>query len=274
MNSPIENTFDIQNASVLSKISAITYDKSPSLNGWKIEVIEPSPNPDDILALILTNDTDRVIAFRGTKDIKNWMIDVDCKFIKEYDSKVHKGFSTALDTIQAKILSSIFSLEAKKLRLWITGHSLGGALAALFAWRFVMTYHYQPFSGVYTFGQPRVGNWNFRNDYNSLTDLCSHTFRIIHSADIVPHVPFLFGLFRHNKHEIFFNDLRVWKEDAPLLWKLKGEIQATFNLMLKLHPAWLDDHYISNYESLFDKIKDTIKDTIEEKKVEKVEKGM
>lgn len=46
------------------------------------------------------------------------------------------------------------------MSLWLTGHSLGGAMATLAAaW---LAERKIPFSGAYTFGQPRVGDDNFQ----------------------------------------------------------------------------------------------------------------
>ena len=43
-------------------------------------------------------------------------------------------------------------------------------------------------SGVYTFGQPRVGLFNFCDNYNQL--LRSRTFSFVNREDLVPRVPF------------------------------------------------------------------------------------
>src|SRR5438045_5202108 len=72
--------------------------------------------------------------------------------------------------------------------LWLTGHSLGGALAVLCGAAFSMTNTIRLVSGVYTFGQPRVGLFNFCNNYNHL--LSSRTFRFVNREDLVPRVTF------------------------------------------------------------------------------------
>ena len=60
-------------------------------------------------------------------------------------------------------------------------------------------------AGVYTFGQPRVGNAAFAAFYNKHSD--THvTWRITHHRDIVPHLPErLFG-FRHEATEVFYGN--------------------------------------------------------------------
>ncbi|KAK6046120.1 hypothetical protein COOONC_16375, partial [Cooperia oncophora] len=40
---------------------------------------------------------------------------------------------------------------------------------------------------VYTFGEPRVGDYTFAKKFNSMI---SESYRVVHSKDIVPHTPF------------------------------------------------------------------------------------
>jgi hypothetical protein len=120
----------------------------------------------------------------------------------------------------------------------------------LFAWRVTERYRRQPFSGVYTFGQPRVGNAVFRARYDA-SGLRCQTFRVIHSADMVPHVPFLLGFYRHAGHEIFVNDSGRWREEAPFLWKVSSEAAAHLHRLVRFRAAALEDHHIDTYLKLF-----------------------
>jgi Lipase (class 3) len=85
--------------------------------------------------------------------------------------------------------------------LYITGHSLGGALAMLFAYRW--SNPTIPIAGIYTFGQPRVGDAKFRRRYDVL--LGARTFRVVNEEDIVPRVPGLLLGYRHAGQEVFFS---------------------------------------------------------------------
>ena len=64
--------------------------------------------------------------------------------------------------------------------LYITGHSLGAGLAVLCALEFQTN---NPI--VYTFGEPRVGDWDF-----SQISVALNGFRITHNRDVVVHVPY------------------------------------------------------------------------------------
>ena len=82
------------------------------------------------------------------------------------------------------LLPCIRRLDEKGCKIWITGHSLGAALATLCAGR------YGRAQGVYTFGSPRVGNENFKQH------LDVEIYRIVNNDDIVPRLPSL-GVYTH-----------------------------------------------------------------------------
>jgi triacylglycerol lipase len=256
MNSPFANRFDFGNAAHLAGASARAYGAAARSDGiGESQWFEASST--DTRALILRFSDDVVVAFRGTADPRNWLTDFDCKFVREKGCRIHTGFNAALDSIEDKIVPGIIKAlqgGSHRRRLWLTGHSLGGALAMLFAWRVVARNHRQPFSGVYTFGQPRVGDSVFRDTYH-FSGLSCRTFRVVHSADLIPHLPCLLGCYRHPWHEIFFRDMGEWREDGPFLWKAAGEAAANFHRMARLRVAELADHHIDTYLNLFRDLK-------------------
>ncbi|VDO78638.1 unnamed protein product [Heligmosomoides polygyrus] len=72
-------------------------------------------------------------------------------------------------------------------KLIFTGHSLGGALAALAAARTVKQ-GLRPGDQVtmYTFGEPRVGDITFARNFDSMI---KNSYRVVFRRDIVPHLP-------------------------------------------------------------------------------------
>ncbi|KXZ54217.1 hypothetical protein GPECTOR_5g309 [Gonium pectorale] len=70
-------------------------------------------------------------------------------------------------------------------RLWVLGHSLGGAIA-LMAATYLDGHESIPVTGVYTFGCPRVGDTTWASAY-PLRDV---TLRLENTGDIVPTLPF------------------------------------------------------------------------------------
>ncbi len=87
-------------------------------------------------------------------------------------------------------------IEAPKNRLekiYITGHSLGGAMAALMGVMLKMEPVYQAIAErmgpIYTFGQPMIGNQGFARACAKNPFLGGNVFLYIFGLDIVPALP-------------------------------------------------------------------------------------
>ena len=115
----------------------------------------------------ITGDQNKIIVvFRGSKSIKNFITDIlaypkkinpnSCNAqIRNY--KGHGGFVTALNTVYEKVMVTLTNdPRFEKKQLYITGHSLGGALAALLAFRLEANGIAKP--KLYSFGCPPVGD--------------------------------------------------------------------------------------------------------------------
>lgn len=95
-------------------------------------------------------------------------------------------------------------------KLFVTGHSLGGALAALYSTMLHFTGETELVSklgAVYTFGQPRVGDQDFAA--YATEALVGKYFRVVYCNDVVPRIPFdndLFS-FRHFGDCAYFNSV-------------------------------------------------------------------
>jgi triacylglycerol lipase len=98
--------------------------------------------------------------------------------------KVHQGFQRALDEVWQDLLDALKPLHSPSRTLWMTGHSLGAALATLAAER------YKNVQGLYTFGSPRVGDSRFRVQFPA------KGYRLVHNNDIVTELP-LPGIYFH-----------------------------------------------------------------------------
>lgn len=157
-----------------------------------------------------------VVSFRGTETIENWIEDLKIAKTDRNMScsgcRVHSGFYDAWASISSQVLSEVRMLRDSypAAGLYITGHSLGAALATLSA--YVMQYdNGLDIAGVYTYGSPRVGNSDFASFFND--ESATHvTWRVTHHRDIVVHLPFYHLLnFHHVGTEVFFPD-----EDSPI----------------------------------------------------------
>ncbi|ODP97239.1 lipase [Salinivibrio sp. SS3] len=130
--------------------------------------------------LIKTNDF-IVLSFRGTeplelKDIKSDAHATLTKCVTE--GRVHSGFHDAYNSIEVEVIQALE--QYRELPLFITGHSLGGALATIAAKRIT---HSGGNAACYTFGAPRV------SDDHWLMTMKTPIYRVVNSSDGVTMVP-------------------------------------------------------------------------------------
>lgn len=136
---------------------------------------------------IASTDKFVVVTFRGTETdkVEDIITDLDTGMTKGYKGKIHKGFKQAYNKVKAPIELKLADHKAQSKALWLAGHSLGGALATLAAYDLKEKGY--KVSGVYTIGQPRVGNKSFTRAFDSL--LKNRCFRFAHKDDKVPQIP-------------------------------------------------------------------------------------
>lgn len=136
-------------------------------------------------ALLARNDKQKrlILAFRGTepKDVRDIKADINAKLQSDVGGgKSHRGFSKAYWVIGYDIQARLSQDDISDYRLYITGHSLGGALAT------IATKHLKHKGGIsacYTFGAPRVGNKDW------VEDIKPPMYRVVNSSDVVPMLP-------------------------------------------------------------------------------------
>lgn len=143
---------------------------------------------------IVWNKTEMVLAFRGTEPDEFSDITADLNAIPDraqVGGWVHNGFQNELEKVWAKVLKTIAD-EIGDRKLYICGHSLGGAMATVAASR--LNPH-----ALYTYGSPRVGTKKFVKNIT-----CPH-YRHVNNNDIVPKVPFAFLGYRHHGELRYIN---------------------------------------------------------------------
>ncbi|MBN1363547.1 MAG: lipase family protein [Syntrophaceae bacterium] len=214
-------------------------------------------------AFLATREQDKmaVLAFRGTektswRDIK---ADIDARFYTDSERvMIHNGFYLVFSCVEQLIREKLITLD--KYALYVTGHSLGGALA-LIATRALNS---DNLAACYTFGSPKVGNGEFADIIKP------PIYRVVNYLDPVPCLPDTYLVNILN----FF--LRKFKKIIPLLEKLGSyahhgdqrfltpcnnpsevKVRANYNEILRtiqMVAKWIknrkidvDDHAIGNY---------------------------
>jgi hypothetical protein len=201
------------------KLSYATYCPPPDLVAWNctycqsgqqiVDVIE-NIETDNLAITTIDRETLRInLVFRGSHSIKNFIQDI--QFLKsdmELDGLdgvyIASGFYKAYMALADRIAISLDNILANNPgidQIYISGHSLGGAISSIAAIDLKQRLGYNVV-GSYTFGSPRVGNVDFSELYQKLV---GNTKRFTNNADIVPHLPpILFG-FRHVLRESWLN---------------------------------------------------------------------
>jgi len=124
-----------------------------------------------------------VLAFKGSENILDWATNLDCIQIEDNGAQVHRGFMQALEKAWPTISESLQKmLERKKRKIWVTGHSLGGALATLATRRLLLDMKVDQIE-THTFGQPRVG------DKAMCRQMTSTFYRFAYTSDPITFFP-------------------------------------------------------------------------------------
>jgi hypothetical protein len=148
----------------------------------KLKLIKTFDN-NGTQAIFLENDNYVFLGFRGTEatSIKDIKADANA-VIKACDTggKIHSGFDAAFNQLSIEIQTLLNEDRFVKKPLFITGHSLGGALATVATKKLT---HKGGVAACYTFGSPRVG------DIDWTINIKTPIYRIVNAADPVTMLP-------------------------------------------------------------------------------------
>uniref|UniRef100_A0AC34RGB6 Fungal lipase-like domain-containing protein n=2 Tax=Panagrolaimus sp. JU765 TaxID=591449 RepID=A0AC34RGB6_9BILA len=155
-----------------------------------------------------------IVSFRGTEGFLQLVSEgVETVFDKKVTSAIGGGISeyffNGFNMIwNAGMKNDFITLKNQYpgYKIWVTGHSLGGAMASICASTIIGT-KLAPANNVYlyTFGQPRTGDKDYSSKHDSLG--FAATNRITHHRDIVPHIPTEnFKGYYHHMSELFYNN--------------------------------------------------------------------
>lgn len=160
---------------------------------------------DNTQAWVASNADHIVVAFRGTEaptaieGLKDWLLTnaMNLLILPEgrlgtdlaaagVGARFHQGFVNAIGEVWDPVYAEVERLLQESERpLWITGHSLGGALALFAGWLFsrkMINVHQ-----IYTFGAPMIGNRAAVDAFNR--EFKGKIFRYVNQPDPVPRLP-------------------------------------------------------------------------------------
>jgi triacylglycerol lipase len=225
--------FSIDNALAMMWFSQLAYEAdatdagpNPTIGivatgGWGFASVKPFVHHKLDLAdsfetsgLIGERDDAVVLAFAGTDPgvWKTLATDFDLRPVPGRD--IHGGFARAADAAKMDIVQAVALSRQRGKPLFVTGHSLGGALAALAAQQADQMQDGVTPRAVYVFGMPRTGGVTFRTAYNA--ELGDVTYRLVHGDDVVARVPPSATGFRHVGRMLWCPSGGKFSRTAPL----------------------------------------------------------
>lgn len=165
--------------------------------GWDFDPVKDFAflSRENTQLFLLKRGEDVFLSFRGTEteNFWDWRIDADVTptldpVLGADGGLVHRGFSEALGNIWPDLCTTLSVWgQGAPLSCWITGHSLGAALAELAAVRLARHFSPKSVKGAYTFGKPRVGDATFARLVAEV--LPERTFWLANHLDLVPRLP-------------------------------------------------------------------------------------
>lgn len=169
-------------------------------------------------AVLPTEDSTCVVAFRGSVNLNNWLTDAKA-YLADFPSNssiarglsvpcegcaIHHGFSEAYDELAPDMLSQLKHKGCSQLH--VAGHSLGAGVATVAAMELRALGWQVP--KVWVYGSPRVGNNAFVREFVDLAlkqGADPPAWRVVHYHDPVPHTG-PSSLYTHVPEEVYFPD--------------------------------------------------------------------
>lgn len=201
---------------------------------------------DNAEVYVFYNKKDLVISCRGTEPTSLNDILADLEVIKavwsfkEGRGYVHYGFKEEVDKVYKHIYQYVKN-HAQDKKIWLTGHSLGAAMATQIAAR--LKEDGQKIQYVYTFGSPRPGGSEF-------AVWCDNNLkhqRFVNNNDIVPCIPTAFRWRHSGQCHYIKSSGKVTKLSA---WSIARVLDKGLAIVVALFHARLDsvsDHSINDY---------------------------
>ncbi len=259
---PNKTSFDLVNAQATAKASQLAYKKKgdilKTLKTWGFsQAMFFSNFKVGTQGFVAGNDDMILVAFRGTEggELKDWKADAKIKKVPgKGGGHVHRGFKKALEGVSSDMAAAVREYRRKGQPVFVTGHSLGAALAGLAV--AASSTERVEIAGLYTYGMPRVGNKVFAKKF--MKNYGKRTFRFINNNDIVTRVPPASVGYKH-VGVVKYLTAKGKLESGTGSWKnfkrrLKGQLVGRAQDFLKPGTDGLKDHSMKNYVRILNKL--------------------
>ena len=141
------------------------------------------------MGFLATQGNTAYLVFRGTVTPREWLFDATTGLTPYRAVKwgnVSDGFLKIYNRCRESFMKPLAALSPACKQLFVSGHSLGGALSLLALPDVVQSTPFKD-AQVYNYGCPRVGDNDFAQAYNSQPK--TTTYRVVNSSDLVTSIP-------------------------------------------------------------------------------------
>lgn len=195
-------------------------------------------------AALIEHENYFCMTFRGTNELADWLDNINAFSTRELFGKFHRGFWNSVEDVWQPIFDRYQELlKEKKRPLFITGHSLGGAMATVAAAKLI---HVDlPFTSVYTFGQPRALTQHTARVFNN--ECKSRFFRFHNNNDIVTRAPARVMGYSHVGTYFYISQEGVIHEEVGFWFRFLDYVDGAMEALKEKGIDAIADHSIDEY---------------------------
>lgn len=243
--------FDLRTALHLASAAELVYAEpglveQTALNSWRYAEFL-FLDVESTQCLVAADPQSILVCFRGTEAerLEDWMADLDFSLVPgPWGGRVHEGFYDALSCVWHLLDNEVRRLQdAIPRRLWVTGHSLGAALAALSVARWCEARC--PVAGLYTFGQPRTGDSDFARSFDFA--FRPFAFRVVNHLDVITRAPPRSLGYQHLGTFVYLTDSGAVSDDIGWWQRFLTGWSGAVESILDWGQQGLADHRMANY---------------------------
>lgn len=256
---PYKTSLDEGNAYWMARLSRAVYTKVSDDNEFPDEdailadLQGEDPNfisvhgadHDTAQAALIEHHDFLCMAFRGTNELGDWLDNLNAFPRDELFGRFHTGFWQSVSDVWHPIHQRYQELrDTDKRPLFITGHSLGGAMATIAAARLV--HRDQPFTAVYTFGQPRCMNRGAAMFFNA--EAGRRFYRFQNNEDIVTRVPSRVMGYSHVGQCLYIDEDTTIHDEPGFWYRFLDVVEGAVETMRKTGSVGaISDHNMDRY---------------------------
>jgi triacylglycerol lipase len=240
---PLAGMTFLERALALGELSMIAYNDADEARRAADAIGFPDVellDRDGAQAYVFRNDHDCVVAFRGTQ-VTEWNdIEADARATLAVIGtlgRVHSGFKRELDDLWP-VLREV--LDGNRLPLYFCGHSLGGGMATLAAYRSSSEALESRPAELQTFGSPRVVDRRYSRQAR-----LKH-YRWVHNNDIVTRVPPRWMGYWHCGTEVYLDRRGRVRRLSPFQ-RQRDRVEGFISGLGKRQLDLLADHRLHHY---------------------------